>query len=448
MSEVQKDSVNSVKKDANRSSFSLIAGFIVVLILISVVAYRAGIDPKQVKEDVAAFAKHVSDVYSKKGIDVKIEYEAIEVKGGVFEKSIMLQNPSISVKGGGVDYKMSSHSAKIIPLDSYFDELSVQIISPVKIAKGDVVFNYQPQTPLKIDVLKNESTEREYLMELPTAAEIEVDNAGVVRKYNIKNSDNSYVSGTFSPSLIDNYSVSVMADDISLTGENLDIKTNSFSISSISSDDSGEFEMNVVQMTNSLLPQAFGAIDADLVYKMQAGEADGEKSFDVELLSLAGEGFDFNLKGRLTKRQSEIMPIANINVIVNGTSKIFAALADEKAILPKNKNMIIQAIKLIEPEWNEFSLSPLQFEVRREENSPFVIGKVKADELIAMLLQHYFQMNDVVGEPAATPAEPQPQQPDVSEPVAAETPSADSDKGASEEKTEEPTVLENKSKTE
>jgi hypothetical protein len=425
MNELQNDSVTSVKKESGRSSFSLIAGFIVVLILISVLVYRAGIDPKQIKQDVADFARNISEIYAKKGLDVKVEYSEIEVKGGLFEKAILLKNPSITVKGGGNDYKLSTLTAKIIPLDSYFDELSIELASPITVKKDDMAVNYVPQSPLKIDIIKNESTEHEYLMGLPIAAEILSDKNGVVKKYTLKNSDSSFVSGAFSHNLIDNYSVSVVIEDLQIAGEDSTMAATSASISSISADDNAEFEMNVTQFASSKLPKALGAIDIDLVHKKQAGEVDGEKSFDLEALSVAGEGFDMNVKGRVVTRENEIMPIANLNVIVNGASKVFAAISEEETILPKNKNIVIQAIKLIDPEWNEFSLSPLQFEIRREENSPFVIGKVKADELIAMLVQQYFQMNDAAATqpeiaPAPAAVDPQQSEPQSAEPEAAE----------------------------
>ncbi len=401
-SEVQN---NSNEAGKSRTTFSLIAGLIVVLILVSVVAYRAGIDPKQIKADVANFAQKISERYAKRGMEVKLEYSDIAVQGGIFEKSIALKDASITVKGKNVNYKLLAPTAKIVPIDSNFDELTIELASPLKLLKnGEATeISYVMPTPLKINVMLNEGGQREYVMPLPVAAELEVKEGELLKKYSVANNESSFVSGAFSEGLEDPYSMAVAIEELKIAGEGIEANISSASLGSASQEGAGEFEMEISGLSSNVLPASLGAIDVNLLQKSKLNVETKENDIDVEVFSVSGDGFDLNLKGRIGMRESELMPIVNLNVAANGVSKVFAALSETKYFAQKQKNITIQAIKMIAPDWNEFSLSPLQFDVLRDENAPFVIGKVKADELVAMILQQYLQMQEIAPAPEVVP---------------------------------------------
>ncbi len=418
------DSQNNLNNSnkGSRTTFSLIAGFIVVLVLISVVAYRAGIDPKKIKQDVANFAQKITERYAARGMDVKLEYSDIAVKGGIFEKSIILQNASISVKGEDSNYKLQVPTAKIVPFDTHFDEMTIELASPVKMVKNDgaMQVSYAAKTPLLINIMLNEGGQREYLMPLPLLSDVEITNHDSVKKYAVSNNDTSFISGAFSDDMGDLYSVATAIEELKIVGEGAEIVVNSASIGSASEAGAGEFEFAISGLTSNNLPESVGAIDINLSQKSQVNAETKADDIDIELFSISGDGFDLNLKGRIAMRENELMPIANLNVVANGVAKIFAALGETKYFAPKQKNITIQAIKMIAPDWNEFSISPLQFDIRRDENAPFVIGKVKADELIAMIVQQYLQLQDVAP-PVSAPAEIVP--PSVAVPLSATVPS-------------------------
>lgn len=431
--DLQKNSLNIGKKENSRVTFSLISGFIVVLVLVSIIAYRAAIDPKQVKADVAAFAQKISGRYSKRGIDVKIEYADIQVQGGIFEKSITLQQPSIAVKGANVDYKIYSDNMKIVPLDSRFDEIVLELSSPVNLIENCNIENCNVENadkkqfsltagqPLKANIKINDDGQREYIMLLPLTSAIEVKQGEELRKYDISNNDASFISGVFSEDDADEYSTAISLEELKIVGESSEVNVAAASLSSLENAGEGEFEFSFSQITSNKIPESFGEIDIDFSQKTHRNQDDIKKAHDIEIFSISGNGFDFSLKGRVAFREKELMPIANLNVIVNGASKIFAALGETKYFTPKKKNITVQAIKMISPNWNEFSLSPLQFDIKRDENSPFVIGKVKADELLALVLQQYLQLEEVSEKPELPVAEePKIDEPKIEEPISDE----------------------------
>lgn len=391
------------KKENSRTTFSLIAAFMVVLIIVSVVAYKAGIDPKQIKADVAAFSENLTKRYAARGVDVQLTYSDVEVKGGIFEKSILLKDARFSVKSAKIDYALSTIEAKAIPHDSHYDELSIEFAAPLLVEKngGAMKAVYSSETPLKIDVTLNEQGTREYVMPLPLAAKVEIETGGEKKIYDISNDEQSFVSGTFDDSAKHPYSFSLVIGELNVKGNSSDATAQSVSLTSSMDEQDNSLEINIAQFKTNKLPESLGGLDFTLSQKSKKEDASNLTIMNLDEMLLTGEGFNVSVKGKLQAKTEDLLPQVDVNVQLNGASKLFAALGETDHFSPNHKTIVIKALKLISPEWNEFSLSPLNFTVKRDENSPFVIGAAKADELLALVLQQYLQLEQT----------PQPSQP-------------------------------------
>ena len=90
----EKEETGSGKRLEKRGTmFSLIAGLIVLLVIVSVLAYRSGINIKQVRADIAAFATSLKERYAEEGQNVTFTYGTVDGSGGLFHKTVTIANP-------------------------------------------------------------------------------------------------------------------------------------------------------------------------------------------------------------------------------------------------------------------------------------------------------------------------------------------------------------------
>jgi hypothetical protein len=395
----------AAKKPEKRGAMlSLLAGLIVVLVMISVVAYRSGVNIKQVRADIASFAAALKERYAADGVNVNLSYGTVDATGGVFHKNILIAKPILTVEQGGHQYTLSASDVSLAPADNDFHEFTATLPSPITFTRpnDNEVMRYITPAPLAFEVTTNEAGMQEYLLPLHKTSSFELERGGMVSAYDITLGETSFIAGAFSPRKSKDYALSVSLDDASITHQGA--KT-SFSHAAYdftaSAEEGQQTEISIEALTSDLIPASLTPIAIDATERRAIDPVTHDVSFNIEKLMVTGNA---------ALKSSELLPLVDVRVTANGAATVVKALEEKGYLGREIAEIIISSLKRIAPEWNEQSASPLQFSVHRTATEPFMIGKMKADELLAIALKEWYVR---AGTPAPAPVEVTPE-PDLS----------------------------------
>jgi gas vesicle protein len=412
----EKEEAANFKKPEKRSTtLSLVAGLIVLLVIISVIAYRSGVDIKQVRSDVASFAASLKARYAAEGIVVDLTYGAVDADGGLFNKTIKITEPKLSVAKGDVAYTLSAPDIILSPEDSAFKDFKAELSVPLTITYkgGEQVVRVKTPAPVHMEVTTNEAGMREYMLPMQAKTTIEVDAAGVISTYDVTLSETSLIAGAFSPETAQEYALSFNFDDGTVTHQGKKSAFSQATYDFTSSAETGEqTDVNIEALTSDYVPSALAPLSVDIAEKRKKDEVTGDEAFEIEKFLITGNGFDFDMGGSMTIKPDALLPLVDMNVTASGAANVIKALGDAQYVAPEIGRIIISALGKIAPEWNPESTAPLAFSVTRSDAEPFMIGQVKADELLAIALKEwYVSTGGTVAVPAPvdgseTPAEP------------------------------------------
>ena len=231
----------------------------------------------------------------------------------------------------------------------------------------------------------------------------------MVSSYDVSMAETSFIAGAFSPHKSKDHALSLSIDDATITQHG---KKTAFSHASYdftaSADEGQQTEVSVEALTSDLIPATLTPIALDASEKRAQDPVTHDVTFNVEKFMVTGNGFDLDVNGNVSLKTSELLPLVDIRVTTNGTVTVLKALQDNGYISPEIGQIIIASLKRIAPEWNEQSTAPLQFGVHRTATEPFMIGKMKADELLAIALKEWYVRSGGTEVPAKVeqPAEP------------------------------------------
>jgi hypothetical protein len=390
----QNEQTTTFKKPEKRGTMlSLVAGLIVVLVLISLLAYRSGINIKQIRSEVAAFSAALKERYAEKGMDVHLEYEAVEAEGGIFHKTIHIKQPSLSVAGKGFSYVLGTSEVTIEPQDADFRDFNALLASPLTLKNGDQqrTVHYKTTAPVALQVTTNEAGMREYLMPLQKSSVVELTQNSLVSTYDIIMAETSFVAGAFSTDSVDDYTFSISLDDATVTHKTNNITFPRATYDFTASAEEGErTELSVEDLTTDYVPASLAPISLEMVEKRSLDSQTNDVLFEIERLVVNGNQFDVNVQGDIALKSAELLPLVKVHVTANGVDTVLKALGDANYFAPDIKRIIVSSLKRIAPEWNDASPAPLHFAVQRTATEPFMIGQVKADELLAIALKEWY----------------------------------------------------------
>jgi hypothetical protein len=409
----KEEAANFKKPEKRTTAFSLIAGLIVLLVMISVIAYRSGVDIKQVRTDVAAFAQSLKTRYAAQGVAVDLTYAAVDADGGLFNKTIKITEPKLSVTKGALSYTLSAPDIVLSPEDSAFKDFKGALSVPVTITygSGEKIVRVKTPAPMHFEVTTNEAGLREYMLPMQAKTTLEVDASGVVSSYELAVSETSLIAGAFSLENAHDYALSFNFDDGAVTHQGKKTAFSQASYDFTASAETGEqTDVNVETLTSDYVPAALAPLSVDISEKRTRDDATRDEAFEIEKFLITGNGFDFDMGGSMTMKADELLPLVDMNVTASGAANVVKALGDAEYVAPEVARIIISSLGKIAPDWNPESTAPLAFSIRRSDAEPFMIGHVKADELLAIALKEwYVSTGGVSTAPEAgteTPTEP------------------------------------------
>ncbi|TAE80497.1 MAG: hypothetical protein EAZ74_01830 [Alphaproteobacteria bacterium] len=408
----------------------LVAAFVIVLVVISFLAYKSGVDPKQLKADVVAFQAKISELYAAEGIDVKLDYAQIEAEGGLFRKTITLSDPSLAIKTDKVHYTLGSTNAIISPTDERYHEFTVELASPVTVHYGNSsrVAHLVSQKPFTIALLKDkEDGKYYYQMPLHEQFSLKVSEGGAEKIYDITakvegSEPLSHVSGAFIYGDMKHYEVTAQLTDATIVNDKATTRLSEASYVYSLEDAQEVSEFHVGNVTSDLIPQTLAPLALDVTQRAQIHDEGARRVIDIEQMKLAGTGFSVDVGGELTLSDGELLPLARVHVSTQGAATLLDALTTANIMPATIKELVVTSLKRIAPSWNGKVETPLEFALVRTSDSPFMIGAMKADELFAMLFQQYFMMQQQAIQNMTPPAVQETDAPKTDVPADAVTP--------------------------
>ncbi len=407
----KEETVHGKRSEKRGTMFSLLAGLIVLLVIISVLAYRSGINIKEVRADIAGFATALKERYGADGENVTFTYGAVDGSGGLFHKTVTIANPSLNVESNGQTYNLTTSGIRLTPSDNDFHEFKATLAAPLNFSRpqDEEVIRYKTPAPLTFDVTTNEAGMQEYLLPLQKTSSFNVERGGMVSTYDVTLAETSFVAGAFSPRKSKDHALSLSLDDATIMHQGTKTAFSHAAYDFTASAEDGEqTELSIEALSSDLIPATLAPIALDVSEKRTKDPVTHDLTFTIEKLVLTGNGFDLDVGGNVALKTAELLPLVDIKVSTNGIMVVLKALQEKGYVSPEIGQIIVGSFKRIAPEWNEQSSTPLQFAVRRTATEPFMVGKMKADELLAIALKEWYVRSGGTDAPAAVehPAEP------------------------------------------
>ncbi len=401
------DSVAFKKAESHGTTVSLLAGFIVVLVIISVLAYKSAIDPKQVQADVESFRQSLQQHYAKHGVDVVLDYAAMEAEGGLFQRTITLETPSLMVSGHGASYEIRSPIAQVLPSDDNYSKFAVHLFSPVTVTYGGSGHEarYMTPEPTVIEFQTDETGQRSYRLTLQSESTLEMNQAGRVHRYDVVLGDASTISGAFSEAVPDDYALSVNLENAHVTRDQHDVILDQFDYALDANADGQRVELKAEGVSGDMIPASLSPIAAEIVQQSRLGESPQDKAIAFETFTVRGAGFDAKVTGDIAVKRQEVLPLVDMQVMVEGADALLRELGKGEYVAPDIFRVIPGALQHVAPQWSELGSTPLEFSIRRSANEPFMIGAIKADELFALVLKDYISHGGLQQQERETPYE-------------------------------------------
>lgn len=430
------DKIAFKKQENHTSTLSFLAAFIVILVIVSILAYRSGVDVKQLKADMANFKTALTQRYAKDGQHVAFDYGDVKAEGGILSQTVIIENPTLVVGKDSHAYKIHSAQAVVTPEDSSFNSFSAKLTSPVTLTQlaTNTEYRYVTKLPVVVDLSVNEQGEREYHLPLQEVSRLEVAHDQDVKLYDITVKNDSFMTGTFSDTDTSMYGFNATLHDGLITHDALNTR---FKHATYDMDKQGtrhEQEFNIEDVTSDLIPQSLTPVSIDLSQTLDEVKESQSMLLTIEQLVATHNNYSLNVEGNVALVKDQLLPYADVNISVDGADYIINAMNKSDLVSDTVTRIVQKALHNVAPAWNPGTQAPLAFEINRAGDAPFMIGKVKADELFALVIKEYYMgaqtapaaptgadASDATSVPLnnVAPSAPQPVTPDSDTPPAA-----------------------------
>lgn len=387
----EEDDKIAFKKEGKDSiSLTFFAAFIVILIIVSVIAFRSGVDVKQLQSDVAHFKNNLQNRYAKAGKKLSFDYKNVTAEGGILSKTIKIAEPSLTLGEGKQSYKISAASMHIVPDDAHYKKFSADLYAPVIIQNAQHRYVYKAEKPLPVDVTSSKKGMREYNISLPKSSIIDVSNGKGDISYTLDMQSDSSIEGTFSEEKIDLYMVNVDLNDVSLSNSDMKSTAAHFGYSLDIEDGVENEEINAQDVVSDYIPSELTPVSLDIAQQVTRDIENGTIAFNIQQFIADHASYNLDVEGEFTIIQKQLLPLADIDVELKGASYVLSSLNNSHVVPSSITNVVGSVLTKVAPSWNKTSEEPLAFKVQRTNDAPFMIGAVKADELFAIALKEWY----------------------------------------------------------
>ncbi len=391
------DAIPLQKPESNATAVSLAAAFIVILVIASLLAYKSGIDPKKIEADVSAFKQTLKQRYASQGVDVQFDYDKLEAEGGIFEKKIILKKPSILIKSDKVHYEIDSSKAHIIPDDKEYKHMTIRLSSPVvlnNLRSGETI-RYLSDKPVEIETSVGNTGQQNYGVTIQDGSRVEVVSEDTTKTYHIKTED-AFIDGTFSDNALGDYDLMIDLGKSTIEDGTSTYSFDAFAYDMDMSQDQELSMLHIEALRTDTVPESLLPVSVELNQQSSLDIATNQRTYKLEQLVINGNEFDIDVEGKVVMKPREILPFVKLQLVMNGASKVVDALHNQRYFDDSVGKVIVKSLKRISPEWDETSVMPLEFSIKRTADEPFMIGEMKADELVALALKEYFDLTATI----------------------------------------------------
>jgi uncharacterized protein YoxC len=378
------------KEGGDSSSLAFLAAFIVILVIVSVIAYKSGVDVKQLQADVAAFKTNLQARYAKAGKTISFDYKDVTAEGGILSKTIKIDSPSITMGEGAETYQVSAAAMHIVPDDAYYKEFDAQLFSPVVIKDESGSYTYSAEKPLPVKVTTSEEGLREYVISLPTVSKIDANNRSGASQYTLTAQEASVVKGAFSDKAVDIYMVDIDLNKVTFAS---DVKTSTATHLGYTLDIEAGVEnedINVEALVSDYVPAELTPVSIDIAQQVTHNPQTGAMAFNIKQFIADHASYDLDVEGDFNIVKDQILPLANVGVTLKGADYVLSSVNNSQIVPSSVTNVIGSVLNKIAPEWNKTTNDVLSFKIHRTEDAPFMVGAVKADELFAIALKEWY----------------------------------------------------------
>lgn len=390
-------SLDYKKTESRGTTLSLLAGFVLILVIISVLAYKSSVDPEKIKRDIAGFKSLLEQKYSTEERRFAFDYGDVEIEGGVFEKTIHVKQPTLSIVNNGHRYVVSSDEATLVSNGREYSTFQVALASPITIEQSQKArtMRYVYQDQFMVEVKRHDEGDIAYHIPLPTTSTVEVVHDAKSTNYDITTEKASYIAGVVPLAgqerfyeLTTNLGATEVAHDggqfsfdqaqqdviFSAEGRNVKLRVEKVKAKQVLD----ELEPLSIKIDQSSLP-AEGVID---------------RNYIVNAFSVEGNEVAVDVTGKVSLLKDQLMPLVDLKVNAEGAAKLAKSLKTSHIISGELYRIIVNSLTRIAPGWHAGSVAPLSFNITRTATSPFMIGDVKADELVAIALKEYISASE------------------------------------------------------
>ncbi len=384
------DKIAFKKEGKDSTSLTFFAAFIVILVIVSVIAYRSGVDVKQLENDVAAFKTNLQNRYAKAGQSLTFDYKNVTAEGGILSKTIKIAEPSLTMGKGKHAYKVSAASMHIVPDDAHYKTFDADLYAPVIIQSADSRYVYKAEKPLPVKVTTNQTGLREYSVALPKSSIIDVSSMKGDASYTLDTQEKSTIEGAFSEEKTDIYMVNVDLNKVSLANAEMKSTATHFGYNLNIEEGVENEEINVQALISDYIPTELTPVSIDIAQQVTRDKEKGMIAFDIQQFIADHASYNLDVEGDFTIVQNQLLPLANIGVELKGADYVLNSLNNSNVVPSSITNVIGSVLTKVAPNWNKAGEEPLTFKVQRTDDAPFMIGAVKADELFAIALKEWY----------------------------------------------------------
>lgn len=381
------------KKSAKFPALLIVLLVVLGLIGLSIFSSHYSIDKKAVGNQIADIENVLSKQFSAAGGKLSFNYDAMNIKGGLFSKHIVIDKPRFALKHpDGSQTVITSNALIVEPTSSDGKEIIFHAGDQITLEKNGERYAVASSERLKFKVNNSDAGLR-YSLKFPN--EINVKNLATNARY----AAITAAKGTLNGAVGEASSIAFDVTDATLFFKQRQLIASSLSVKNDYSYKAGAMLSDVTLDTKGAsFPtpyNLFGALDIATKISYETASFSEEYGIpseqNIEINSFTASNGEINtiLDGTFQFLENELIPLGNASLKIDGVNALFTTLSRSNILDARGEKVLRNVLDKAAKEWKPEEDGVL-IEFQREYGGGFYIGDVTFEELVALALRSYF----------------------------------------------------------